>query len=58
MFIIRFDTNFEMPEKRSAKLTASEGVENTQGSSLADIITGKLNGFEDELLTEIEKSNY
>ena len=43
-----------MPETRSGKLTASEGEENAQESSLADIITEKLNGFKDELLTEIK----
>ena len=43
-----------MPETRSGKLTASEGVENAQESSLAYIITEKLNGFKDELLTEIK----
>ena len=43
-----------MPETRSGKLTASEGEENALESSLADIITEKLNGFKDELLTEIK----
>ena len=43
-----------MPETRSGKLTASEGEQNAQESSLADIITQKLNGFKDELLTEIK----
>ena len=43
-----------MPETRSGKLTASEGVENVQESSLADIIKEKLNEFKDELLTEIK----
>ena len=43
-----------MPETRSGKLTASEGVQNAQESTLADIITEKLNGFKDELLTEIK----
>ena len=46
-----------MPETRSGKLTASEGVENAQESSVADIIPEKLNGFEDELLTEIKLVN-
>ena len=40
-----------MPETRSGKLTASDGVENAQETSLADI--EKLNEFDDELLTEI-----
>ena len=40
-----------MPETRSGKLTASDGVENVQETSLADI--EKLNEFDDELLTEI-----
>ena len=40
-----------MPETRSGKLTASDGVENKQEISLADI--EKLNEFDDELLTEI-----
>ena len=43
-----------MPETRFGKLTASEGVENTQKISLADIIKEKLNEFKDELLTEIK----
>ena len=43
-----------MPEARSGRLTASEGVENTQESSLADIIKEKLNEFKDELITEIK----
>ena len=43
-----------MPETRSGKLTASEGVENAQESSLADIIMEILNEFKDELLTEIK----
>ena len=43
-----------MPEIRSGKLTASEGIENAQESSLADIITEKMNGFKEELLTEIK----
>ena len=43
-----------MPETRSGKLTASEGVQNVQESSLADIIKEKLNEFKDELLTEIK----
>ena len=43
-----------MPETRSGKLTASEGVENAQESNLVDIITDKLNGFKEELLTEIK----
>ena len=43
-----------MPETRSGKLTASEGVQNAQESTLADIITKKLNGFKDEVLTEIK----
>ena len=34
-----------MPETRSGKLTASEGVENPQEISLADIIKEKLNEF-------------
>ena len=46
-----------MPETRSGKLTASEGVENAQESSVADITPEKLNGFEDELLTEIKLVN-
>ena len=54
IFIIQFDTKFEMPETRSGKFRASEGVENAQESSLEDIITEKLNGFKDELLTEIK----
>ena len=33
------DTKFEMPETRSGILTSSEGVENTQESSLAVSIT-------------------
>ena len=43
-----------MPETRSGKLTASEGVETVQEISLADIIKEKLNEFKDELLTEIK----
>ena len=43
-----------MPEIRSGKLTASEGIENAQESSLADIITEKMNGFKEELLIEIK----
>ena len=43
-----------MPETRPGKLTASEGVENAQESSLADIIMEILNEFKDELLTEIK----
>ena len=43
-----------MPETRSGKLTASEGVENPQESSLADIITEKWNGFKDESLAKIK----
>ena len=43
-----------MPEARSGKLTASEGVENVQDVSLADILKEKLNEFKDELLTEIK----
>ena len=43
-----------MPETRSGKLTASEGVENAQEISLGDIIKEKLNEFKDELLTEIK----
>ena len=43
-----------MPETRFGKLTASEGVENAQKISLADIIKEKLNEFKDELLTEIK----
>ena len=43
-----------MPETRSVKLTASEGAENAQEISLADIIKEKLNEFKDELLTEIK----
>ena len=39
-----------MPETRSGKLTASEGVENAQQISL----TEKLNEFKDELLTEVK----
>ena len=39
-----------MPETRSGKLTAGEGVENAQQISL----TEKLNEFKDELLTEIK----
>ena len=46
-----------MPETRSGKLTASEGVQNAQESSLADIIKEKLNGFKDELLTETKLLN-
>ena len=42
-----------MPETRSGKLTASEGVENPQEISLADIIKEKLNEFKGELPTEI-----
>ena len=42
-----------MPGTRSAKLTASEGVENVQEVSLVDIIKEKLKEFKDELLTEI-----
>ena len=42
-----------MPEARSGKLTASEGVENPQEISLADIIKEKLNEFKGELPTEI-----
>ena len=34
-----------MPETGSGKLAASEGVENVQKSSLADIITKKMNMF-------------
>ena len=40
-----------MPETRSGKLTANDGIENAQKISLADI--EKLNEFDDELLTEI-----
>ena len=36
-----------MPETRSGKLTASEGVENAQEISLGDIIKEKLNEFKD-----------
>ena len=43
-----------MPETRSGKLTASEGVENAQEISIADIIKEKFNEFKDELLTEIK----
>ena len=43
-----------MPETRSGKLTASEGVENAQEISLGDIIKEKLNEFKDEMLTEIK----
>ena len=43
-----------MPETRSGKLTASEGVENAQESSLVDIIKEKLNEFKNELITEIK----
>ena len=43
-----------MPEARSGKLTASEGVENAQDVSLGDVIKEKLNEFKDELLTEIK----
>ena len=43
-----------MPETRSGKLTASEGVENAQEVSLGDIIKEKLNELKDELLTEIK----
>ena len=43
-----------MPETRSVKSTTSEGVENAQEISLADIIKEKLNEFKDELLTEIK----
>ena len=43
-----------MPETRSGKLIASEGVENVQESSLADNIKEKLNEFKDELITEIK----
>ena len=43
-----------MPETRSGKLTASEGVENAQEISLGDIIKEKLNELKDELLTEIK----
>ena len=43
-----------MPETRFRKLTASEGVENVQESSLADVITEKVNAFKDELLIEIK----
>ena len=42
-----------MPQTRSGKLTASEGVENPQEISLADIIKEKLNEFKGELPTEI-----
>ena len=42
-----------MPETRSGKLTASDGVENAQESNLTDIIKEKLNEFKNELLTEI-----
>ena len=42
-----------MPEIRSGKLTASDGVENAQESSLTDIIKEKLNEFKNELLTKI-----
>ena len=41
-----------MPETRSGKLTASDGVENAQESNLTDIIKEKLNEFKNELLTE------
>ena len=54
IFNIRFDNEFEMPETRSGKLTAREGVENVQESSLADVVTEKVNAFKDELLTEIK----
>ena len=43
-----------MPETRSGKLTAREGVENVQESSLADVVAEKVNAFKDELLTEIK----
>ena len=43
-----------MPEIRSRKLTASEGVENAQESSLVDNIKEKLNEFKNELITEIK----
>ena len=43
-----------MPETRSGKLIASEGVENVQESRLADNIKEKLNEFKDELITEIK----
>ena len=43
-----------MPETRSGKLTASEGVENAQESSLVDNIKEKLNEFKNELITEIK----
>ena len=52
--IIQFVTKFEIPETRSGKLTASEGVENAQESGLAYIITEKLNEFKEEVLTEIK----
>ena len=42
-----------MPETKSAQLTASEGVENVQEISIADIIKEKLKQFKDEFLTEI-----
>ena len=39
--ILWLDTEFDMPQTGSGKLAASEGVENVQKSSLADIITKK-----------------
>ena len=54
IIILQFVTKFEMPEIRSGKLTASEGIKNAQESSLADIITEKLNVFREELVTEIK----
>ena len=43
-----------MPETRSGRLTASEGVENAQESSLVDIIKEILNEFKNELITVIK----
>ena len=43
-----------MPETRSGKLTATKGVENTQESSLKNIIKEKLNEFKTELITEMK----
>ena len=44
-----------MPEARSGKLTASEGVENAQESSLVDITKEKFNEFKNELITKIKR---
>ena len=43
-----------MPEIRSRKLTAGEGVENAQERRFVDIIKEKLNEFKNELITEIK----